>query len=114
MVVGGGDAALDEALFTTRFASKVYLVHRRAELRASKILQERAFANEKIEFVWNTVVEEIQGEDAVERVGLRNTVSGEASTLDLSAVFIFIGLHPNTDYRQGHLKLDEGGHSFVN
>ena len=113
-VVGGGDAAMDEGLFVTRYASKVYLIHRRDELRASKILQERAFANQKIEFVWNTVVEEIQGEAAVERVSLRNTVSGEASTLDLSAVFIFIGLHPNTDYLQGYLKMDEGGHIFVN
>ncbi len=113
-VVGGGDAAMDEGLFVTRYASKVYVIHRRDELRASKILQERAFANPKMEFVWNTVVESIEGEDEVERVKLRNVVTNEESTLDLSAVFVFIGHHPNTAYLQDHVKMDPGGHIYVN
>ncbi len=113
-VVGGGDAAMDEALFVTRYASKVYVIHRRDELRAGKILQERAFSSPKIEFVWNTVVTEIEGQDAVERLKLRNVATNEESTLDADAVFIFIGLHPNTDYLRGIVKMDEGGHIFVN
>ena len=113
-VVGGGDAAMDEGLFVTRYASKVYVIHRRDELRASKILQERAFAEPKIEFIWNTVVEEVQGEDAVQRLKLRNVVSNEQSELDVAAVFIFIGLSPNTGYLKGQLKMDQGGHIYVN
>jgi len=113
-VVGGGDAAMDEGLFVTRYASKVYVIHRRDELRASRILQERAFANPKMEFVWNTVVESIEGEDEVERVRLKNVVTNEESTLDLSAVFVFIGHHPNTEYLKGYVKMDPGGHIYVN
>lgn len=113
-VVGGGDAALDEGLFTTRYASKVSIIHRRDQLRASKILQERAFANPKVEFVWNTVVEEIEGENAVERLRLRNVKTGETSVLPVSAVFIFIGLTPNSDFLRGKLRLDNGGHVHVN
>jgi thioredoxin reductase (NADPH) len=113
-VVGGGDAAMDEGLFVTRYASKVYVIHRRDELRASKILQERAFENPKMEFIWNTVVEEVQGTDKVERLKLRDVVTGEESGLEVSAVFIFIGLHPNTEYLRGLVKMDEGGHIFVN
>ena len=113
-VVGGGDAAMDEGLFVTRYASKVYVIHRRAELRAGKILQERAFANPKMEFVWNTVVEEIEGTDAVQRLKLRNVETNEESTLDVSGVFIFIGHHPNTEYLRGCVKMDGGGHLYVN
>jgi len=113
-VVGGGDSALDEGLFVTRYASKVHVIHRRDELRASKILQERAFANPKMDFIWNTVVEQIEGSAAVERVKLKNVVTGEESELDLSAVFIFIGHHPNTEYLRGYLKMDPGGHIYVN
>ena len=113
-VVGGGDAAMDEGLFTTRYASKVSVIHRRDELRASAILQERAFANAKMEFVWNTVVTEILGEDEVTGVKLHNRETGEDSTLDLSAVFIFIGQHPNTDFLNGLVKMDEGKHIIVN
>jgi len=113
-VVGGGDAAMDEGLFVTRYASKVYVIHRRDELRASRILQERAFASEKMEFVWNSVVTEIEGKDAVERLTLRNVVTNEESTLDAAAVFIFIGHHPNTDYLRGYVKLDNAGHVYVN
>ena len=113
-VVGGGDAAMDEGLFVTRYASKVHLIHRRDQLRASKILQERAFANPKMEFIWDTVVDEVQGEDAVQRLKLRNVITSEESVLDLSAIFIFIGLHPNTDYLKGYVKMDGGGHMYVN
>ena len=112
-VVGGGDAAMDEGLFVTRYASKVYVIHRRAELRAGKILQERAFANAKMEFVWNTVVDEIEGTDAVQRLKLRNVETNEGSTLDVSGVFIFIGHHPNTEYLRGSVKMDGGGHLYV-
>lgn len=114
VVVGGGDAAMDEGLFVTRYASQVHVVHRRDELRASRILQERAFANPKMDFLWNTVVEEIEGGDAVERVKLRNVITNEESTLDAAAVFIFIGHHPNSQYLKGYVKMDGGGHVFVN
>ena len=113
-VVGGGDAAMDEGLFVTRYASKVYVIHRRDQLRASKILQERAFANPKMEFIWDTVVTEIEGKDCVERLKLRNVKTNEESTLEVSAIFIFIGLSPNTGYLKGQLPTDEGGHIFVN
>jgi thioredoxin reductase (NADPH) len=112
-VVGGGDAAMDEGLFVTRYASKVHVIHRRDELRASKILQERAFANPKMDFVWNTVVEKVEGVDEVKSVQLKNIVTGETSRLDLSAVFIFIGHHPNTEYVRDYVKTDPGGHIFV-
>lgn len=112
-VVGGGDAALDEGLFTTRFADKVTVFHRRDKLRASAILQERAFANPKMEFVWNTVVTEILGEDAVTGVRLHNRETGEESTMDVAGVFIFIGQHPNTGFLGGLVPLDEGGHALV-
>ena len=112
-VVGGGDAAMDEGLFVTRYASRVHVIHRRDQLRASKILQERAFANPKMEFVWNTVVTEILGEEAVTGLRLRNVVTGEESALPVAAIFIFIGLHPNSDYLKGLLRMDEGGHIYV-
>ena len=112
-VIGGGDAAMDEGLFVTRYASKVYVIHRRDALRASKIMQERAFANEKMEFIWDTVVTDIEGSDAVERLKLRNVKTEEASTLDVSGVFIFIGLTPNTGILEGQVKMDGGGHIYV-
>ncbi len=113
-VVGGGDAAMDEGLFVTRYASKVYVIHRREELRASAILKERAFAEPKMEFIWNTVVTEIEGADAVERLKLHNVVTSEDSTLDAAAIFIFIGHHPNSEYLRSYVKMDEGGHIYVN
>ncbi|MCH7576182.1 MAG: thioredoxin-disulfide reductase [Chloroflexi bacterium] len=113
-VVGGGDAAMDEGLFTTRHVDKISVIHRRDRLRASAILQERAFANPKMEFVWNTVVTEILGEEAVTGVRLRNRETGEDSSLDVAAVFIFIGQHPNTDFLGGLVPIDEGGHAVVN
>ncbi|MFB3053491.1 MAG: thioredoxin-disulfide reductase [Dehalococcoidia bacterium] len=113
-VVGGGDAAMDEGLFTTRHVDKISVIHRRDRLRASAILQERAFANPKMEFVWNTVVTEILGEEAVTGVRLRNRETGEDSSLDVAGVFIFIGQHPNTDVLRGLVPTDEGGHAVVN
>ena len=113
VVVGGGDAAFDEALFTTRYAHSVSLVHRREEFRASALLQERVFANPKIEIIRNTVVEAIEGEEAVQAVALRNVVTDETSTLPMSAVFIFIGQPPNSHLLKGLVPLDEGGHAIV-
>ena len=112
-VVGGGDAAMDEGLFTTRYASKVHVIHRRDELRASRILQDRAFANPKMEFHWNTVVEEVLGDDHVTGVRLRDVVTGETSEMPLSAVFVFIGQHPNTGFLEGLIEMDAGKHVLV-
>jgi thioredoxin reductase (NADPH) len=109
-VVGGGDAAMDEGLFVARYASQVHVIHRRDQLRAGRILQERAFAEPRMRFIWNTVVTEIEGEDQVTAVRLRNLVTGEESGLAVAAVFIFIGQTPNTAYLRGHLDLDSGGH----
>jgi thioredoxin reductase (NADPH) len=113
-VVGGGDAAMDESMFISRYASKVTVIHRRDELRASKILQERAFANPKIDFVWNTVVTEVEGEKEVTSARLKNVVTGEESHLPVAAVFVFIGQTPNTSFLQGLVDQDEGGHILVN
>lgn len=114
-VVGGGDAAMDEGLFVTRHAKKVYVIHRRDELRASQILQDRAFANPKMEFVWNTVVDRVNGDDtgSVTSLDLRNVVTGETSKLDVSAIFIFIGQTPNSHLLEGLVEMDEGGHALV-
>lgn len=112
-VIGGGDAALDEGLFVARFASKVHLIHRRDKLRASAILQERAFAEPKIAVTWDTVVEEILGDAAVSGLRLRHVKSGATSELAVTGVFIFIGLTPNTAYLRGKVKMDEGGHIAV-
>jgi thioredoxin reductase (NADPH) len=109
-VVGGGDSALEEALFLTKFATKVTVIHRRDELRASKIMQERAFANDKIEFLWNAGVEEVLGESTVEGVRVVDTVTGAESTLELAGVFVAIGHNPNTDLYKGQLDLDDGGY----
>jgi len=113
-VVGGGDAAMDEALFIARYARKVHVIHRRDTLRASRVLQERAFANPKIDFTWNTVVERIEGGDAVEQLHLRNVRTGEQRVMPVAAIFIFIGQHPNTDWLGGLVALDAGGHVPVN
>jgi thioredoxin reductase (NADPH) len=113
-VVGGGDSAIDEALFSTRFASKVYVVHRRDELRAEKILQERALANPRIEFIWNTVVERINGNGAVTSATLRNVLSDERRDLEVSAVFIFIGQNANSSLLRGLVPVDARGEVEVN
>jgi thioredoxin reductase (NADPH) len=107
VVVGGGNSALDEGIFLTRHAAKVTIIHRRDRLRADAILQERAFENKKIEFIWDTVVEEIMGAQAVEKLKLKNTKSGEISHLDIDGVFIFIGHKPNVDLFRGQVELDE-------
>jgi thioredoxin reductase (NADPH) len=110
-VVGGGDAAAEEADFLTRYASKVYLIHRRDELRASKIIQRRTFANPKIEMIWDTVVERIEGTpDAVRQLALRNVKTGAVSTLPVGGVFVFIGFQPNTGLVRGHVEHDAAGY----
>jgi thioredoxin reductase (NADPH) len=106
-VVGGGDSAVEEATFLTRFADKVTLIHRRDQLRASKIMQDRAFANPKIEFLWDTVVTDIAGTERVEGVHLQNVNTGEQSTLPVSGLFVAIGHRPNTDLFAGILDRDE-------
>jgi len=111
IVVGGGDSAAEEALFLTRYASHVRILHRRDKFRASKILQDRVFANEKIEVIWNTVVTEIFGENGtVTGVKTRNTVTGEAGELKTDGVFVFIGHLPNNDLFHGKLEMDEDGY----
>ena len=109
-VIGGGDSAVEEAIFLTRFAEKVTLVHRRDALRASKIMQDRAFKNEKIEFRWNSVVEEVLGDDKVAGLKLRDVTNDQTSTLDVTGVFVAIGHAPNTDVFQGQLEMDENGY----
>ncbi len=113
-VVGGGDAALDEALFITRFASRVHVIHRRDRLRASKILQERAVAEPKIAFIWDTVVERVHGEGEVRSLTLRNVQNGEISTLEVAAMFVCIGQTPSSSLLEGLVSLDAGGHAYVN
>jgi thioredoxin reductase (NADPH) len=110
VVIGGGDSALEEASFLTRFGESVTLVHRRKELRASKIMQDRAFANEKIDFRWDTVVNEIIGDGKVSGVAITNVVTGEQETLDASGVFVAIGHVPNTAVFAGELDMDENGY----
>jgi thioredoxin reductase (NADPH) len=108
-VVGGGNAAITEALHLTRFASKVTVIHRRDQLRATPILQEKAFSEPKIDFRWDSVVEKIEGEDLVKRIRLRNVKTGKESTLDVPGVFVSIGFTPNTEYLKGVLPLDKAG-----
>lgn len=109
-VAGGGDSAMEEALFLTRFASKVYVIHRRDSLRASKIMQDRAFANEKIEFIWSTVVEDVLGDDEVTGLALRNRETGAVSELAVGGFFVAIGHTPNTEVFKGWLDMDSQGY----
>jgi len=111
-VVGGGDAAVEEADFLTRYAEKVYLIHRRNELRASRILQKRLFENPKAEVIWDTVVEEIEGDaqGLVHNLKLRNTRSGEPSDLAVTGIFVFVGFRPNTGIIDGHFDHDDMGY----
>ncbi|WP_375385932.1 thioredoxin-disulfide reductase [uncultured Microbacterium sp.] len=112
-VVGGGDSAMEEATFLTRFASKVYVIHRKDSLRASKIMQERAFANDKIEFIWNSEVADILGEDAVNGVVLQDTVDGSTRELPLDGLFVAIGNDPRTHLVHGKLDLTAEGTIWV-
>jgi len=109
-IVGGGDSAIEEAIFLTKFATKVTLVHRRHELRASKIMQERAFANDKIAFLWNSVITEVNGDHQVESLDVRDVVTDETSKLDVDGLFVAIGHDPNTALFTDQLDLDENGY----
>ena len=114
VVVGGGDSALEEGLFLTRFASSVTIVHRRDSLRAGKVLQNRAFSNPKIKFVWNSVVTEAKGTEKVTTLKLKDTVTGKESDLQADGLFIFIGHTPNTQMFKGQLEMDELGYIKAN
>jgi thioredoxin reductase (NADPH) len=110
VVVGGGDTAMEEATFLTRYANKVIVVHRRNELRASKIMQERATSNPKIEFVWDSVVTEVLGEHGVEAVRLKNLKTNEETVLPTHGLFVAIGHKPNTELFRGKIEMDEAGY----
>lgn len=114
-VVGGGDAAVEEGTFLTKFGSKVYIIHRRDKLRAQKIIQQRALNNPKIAFVWDTVVEAINGDkNKVTHLALKNVKTGEKSNLSVGAIFIFVGFKPNTWIIKEDIKLDQGGYIITN
>ena len=113
-VVGGSNAALNAAFEIVKFASRVIVIHRRDQLRATRILQEKAFSEPKIELLWNTVVDEIEGKDTVKKLKLHNVVTGEKSTLEVAGVFVSVGLKPNTDFVKSLLPLDETGHITTN
>ena len=110
VVIGGGDSAMEEATFLTKFATKVSIVHRRDKLRASKIMQDRAMKNEKISFIWNSIVEDIQGQDVVTGVRLKNIVTGKTSEQPCAGVFVAIGHRPNTALFTGQLEMDAKGY----
>ncbi|OGW91522.1 MAG: thioredoxin-disulfide reductase [Nitrospirae bacterium RIFCSPLOWO2_12_FULL_63_8] len=114
VVVGGGDSAMEESTFLTKFASKVYVVHRRDKLRASKIMQDRAMKNEKITFVWNSSVEDILGDQVVTGVTLKNHVTGKTSELPCAGVFMAIGHKPNTDLFKSQMDMDAKGYLLTN
>jgi thioredoxin reductase (NADPH) len=109
-VIGGGDSALEEAMFLTKFGETVTVIHRRKELRASKIMQDRAFKNPKIRFIWDSVVTHITGDTKVDGVQLHNVVTGDDSFLPVTGVFVAIGHAPNTDLFGGQLEMDEAGY----
>ncbi|HPZ43800.1 MAG TPA: thioredoxin-disulfide reductase [Bacillota bacterium] len=109
-VVGGGDAAIEEAIFLTKFAERVFVIHRRGELRATKIIQQRAFVNPQIEFIWHSVVDEIQGGDLVESLVLRDVRDHKTTSLAVDGVFIYIGYRPNSNLVKDLVELDEKGY----
>ncbi len=113
VVVGGGDSALTEALFLTKFAKEITIIHRRDALRATKIYQERAFANPKINFLWNSVVEEIRGNQTIERIIVKNVTSDEVMEVATEGVFMFIGIEPKTAFLKGVVELDGSGYILV-
>ena len=110
VVVGGGDAALDEGHYLTGIVNSVTYIHRRDELRAAKVIQERAFANDKVKFLWSHVVEEFRGDDALDRALVKNLKTEEVYEYPMAAAFIYVGYHPNSEYIKGILELDSGGH----
>lgn len=114
VVVGGGDSAVEEGIYLTRHASKVTIIHRRDELRAQKILQDRAFKNEKIEFIWDTVVESIEGDGKVQHVRIKNNKTGETGEYACDGVFIYVGMEPNTGFFSELPILNEGGYIVTN
>jgi thioredoxin reductase (NADPH) len=109
-VVGGGDSALEEAIFLTKFADKVTLIHRRDQLRASKIMQDRAFANDKIEFLWNSQVVDLHGDNTLDGVTVRNLLTDEETRLPVTGLFVAIGHRPNTDLFKGQLDMEDNGY----
>ncbi|MFQ5453232.1 MAG: thioredoxin-disulfide reductase [Candidatus Zixiibacteriota bacterium] len=114
-VVGGGDAAVEEGTYLTKFASKVHIIHRRDKLRAQKIIQQRAFDNEKVEIIWDTVVESINGDNGkVSSLSIKNVKTGEKSTLDVGAVFPYLGFHPNSKITKEKIRTDQGGYIITN
>jgi thioredoxin reductase (NADPH) len=113
-VIGGGDTALEEAIFLTRFASRIYHIHRRDALRGVKLLQDRAMAEEKIQFVWDTVPLRILGENGVEGIELKNVKTGEVSRKEIQGVFVFVGTEPNTNMVKGLVDLDDRGFVITN
>jgi thioredoxin reductase (NADPH) len=113
-IVGGGDTAVEEAIYLTKFVTQLYIIHRREQLRATKIIQERAFTNPKIKIIWNSVVESINGDESVESVNLKNVKTNEIIQLPLEGVFVFVGYDPNTEFVKDILKLDQQGYVIVN
>jgi thioredoxin reductase (NADPH) len=109
-IVGGGDSAIEDATYMTKFASEVVVIHRRDELRASKIMQERAFENPKIRFLWNTVVTEVIGDEVIEKLKLENRETGETSELEVGGMFVAIGHDPNTEFLRGQVDLEPSGY----
>lgn len=114
VVVGGGDSAMEEGIFLTRYAKSITVIHRRDTLRAGAILQNRAFANPKMKFIWNSIITDIRGDGAVKAVGLRNVITGEETEYPTDGVFIFIGHTPNTQLFKGQLEMDEGNYIKTN
>jgi thioredoxin reductase (NADPH) len=114
MVVGGGDSALTEALFLTKFVKELNIIHRRDALRGTKIYQERAFANPKIKFLWNSVVQEIKGDTVVRSIIVKNVKSGEVKEFETDGVFLFVGISPRTQFLKGLVEMGEGGYILTN
>ncbi|MCX7881608.1 MAG: thioredoxin-disulfide reductase [Brevinematales bacterium] len=107
-VIGGGDSAVEEGMYLTKFATKVYLIHRRDQLRATKIVQQRAFQTPGMEFIWNTIVEEVRGNNTLEALKLKNVRTGETSWLEVNGMFLYIGLSPNTSFLEGVTRDEQG------
>ncbi|MDE1727653.1 MAG: thioredoxin-disulfide reductase [Thaumarchaeota archaeon] len=110
VVAGGGDSAMEEAIFLTKFANKIHVIHRKDKLRASKVMQDRAFENQKIQFHWNTIIEEIKGNQKVNQITVKNTTTNKVDTLEVGGIFVAIGHEPNTKLFQGQIDLDANGY----